>query len=67
LFCSFEVVRFEIRRTFAGGDLAATIGEFGSRVLKTRKVLESPFSIHFTAQDVIVRYRFLEDPVSMKT
>jgi hypothetical protein len=35
LFRSLEVVRFEIRRTFAGGDLAATIGEFEPRVLKT--------------------------------
>jgi hypothetical protein len=29
LFRSLEVVRFDIRRTFAGGDLALTIGEFG--------------------------------------
>lgn len=62
LWANTEPLSAKIDCIFTEGNQAAVIGEFSSRMTKTGKIYDSPFSIYFTLEnDLIVRYRLLED------
>jgi ketosteroid isomerase-like protein len=52
----------DLQHLLVDGEVAVATGEFTSRMNRTGRVLESPFSIVFLVRDGrIVRYRLLED------
>ena len=66
LWANVEPVSVNVEHILADGNFGVITGEFASRMLRTGKVYESVFSIHFTVQDnLIVRYRLQEDSYAL--
>ncbi len=59
---NIESVSFDLEHIWFEDNFAVATGHFVSKMLVTGINYESPFSAHFTIEnDLIVRYRFLED------
>lgn len=63
-----EPVSAFIDRIIAEERFAVVTGEFSTRMLATKKVVDSMFSIHLTVKDdLIVKYRLQEDSFAVVT
>jgi ketosteroid isomerase-like protein len=61
-----EAVDARIDQVIAEDDQCVIAGEFSTKMLQTNKLVQSLFYIHFTvSDDHIVRYRLLEDTLSV--
>lgn len=61
-----EPVSANVDNIFIDSENAVIVGEFSTKMLKTNKIINSPFCIQMRIQDnKIVRYRLLEDSLAV--
>jgi len=66
LWANIEPVSVKVEHILADGNFGVVTGEFASRMLKTGKIYESIFSMHFTVENnLIIRYRLQEDSYAL--